>query len=273
MPHDEDQLNRDPFVQSLARGLNIIKSFDADNPVMTLSQIAERVNLSRAAARRFLLTLENLGYVSLTGRNFQLTAKVLDLGYGYLSSLSLPEIAQPHLETLASRVHESASASVLDGTDIVYVARVPIRRIMSVKINIGTRMPAHATSMGRVLLSGLSTPELKTLISNFEVPKYTSHTITSKSQLLEEITKVKDQGWSLTDQELEYGLRSIAVPIFHKSNKMIAAINISTTAQSNTLESIQALFLPELKQTAQRISEDLAISRPFSSNILALLKS
>jgi IclR family pca regulon transcriptional regulator len=161
----------------------------------------------------------------------------------------------------------------LNGTDIVYVARVPIRRIMSVKINIGTRMPAHATSMGRVLLSGLSTPELKTLISNFEMPKYTSYTISSKSQLLEEITKVKSQGWSMTDQELEYGLRSIAVPIFHKSNKMIAAINISTTAQSNTLESMQALFLPELKQTAQRISEDLAISRPFSSNILALLKS
>lgn len=138
---------------------------------------------------------------------------------------------------------------------------------MSVKINIGTRMPAHATSMGRVLLSGLSTLELKALISNFEMPKYTKNTITSKSQLLEEITKVKNQGWSINDEELEHGLRSIAVPIFHKSNKMIAAINISTTAQSNTLESMQEMFLPELKLTAQRISEDLAISRPFSSSI------
>jgi len=264
--NNEPLLDRDPFVQSLARGLSIIKSFDADYSVMTLSQIAHRVNLSRAATRRFLLTLENLGYVSLEGRNFQLTAKVLDLGYGYLSSLSLPEIAQPHLETLASKIHESASASVLDGTDIVYVARVPIRRIMSVKINIGTRMPAHATSMGRVLLSGLSPLELKTLISNFELPKYTRNTITSKSQLLEEITTVKNQGWSINDEELEYGLRSIAVPIFHKSNKMIASINISTTAQSNTLESMQEMFLPELKLTAQRISEDLAISRPFSSS-------
>ena len=162
-------LERDPFVQSFARGLSIITCFGADNPVMTLSEIAERVNLSRAAARRFLLTLENLGYVSLDGRNFQLTAKVLDLGYGYLSSLSLPEIAQPHLEVLASRVHESASASVLDGTDIIYIARVPIRRIMSVKINIGTRMPAHATSMGRVLLAGLATPDLKAMISNLEI--------------------------------------------------------------------------------------------------------
>jgi IclR family pca regulon transcriptional regulator len=257
-------IERDPFVQSFARGLSIIKCFDAENPAMTLSQIAERVDLSRAAARRFLLTLENLGYVSLEGRNFQLTAKVLDLGYGYLSSLSLPEIAQPHLETLASRVHESASASVLDGTDIVYVARVPIRRIMSVKINIGTRMPAHATSMGRVLLSGLSSPELKTLISNFDLPKYTKNTITSKNILLQEINKVRIQGWSINDQELEYGLRSIAVPIFNKVEKVVASINISTTAQSNTLESMEAMFLPELRITAQKISDDLASARPFS---------
>jgi IclR family pca regulon transcriptional regulator len=257
-------IDRDPFVQSFARGLSIIKCFDAENASMTLSQIAERVDLSRAAARRFLLTLENLGYVSLEGRNFQLTAKVLDLGYGYLSSLSLPEIAQPHLETLASRVHESASASVLDGTDIVYVARVPIRRIMSVKINIGTRMPAHATSMGRVLLSGLSLPELKALISNFDLPKYTKNTITSKNILLQEINKVRIQGWSINDQELEYGLRSIAVPIFNKAEKVVASINISTTAQSNTLESMEAMFLPELRITAQKISDDLASARPFS---------
>ena len=257
-------LERDPFVQSFARGLSIITCFSADNPVMTLSEIAERVNLSRAAARRFLLTLENLGYVSLDGRNFQLTAKVLDLGYGYLSSLSLPEIAQPHLEVLASKVHESASASVLDGTDIVYVARVPIRRIMSVKINIGTRMPAHATSMGRVLLAGLATPDLKAMISNLEILKYTHNTITSKSVLLQEINKVKAQGWSINDQELEYGLRSIAVPIFNKAEEIIASINISTTAQSNSLESMEAMFLPELKLTARKISDDLASARPFS---------
>ena len=257
-------LERDPFVQSFARGLSIITCFSADNPVMTLSEIAERVNLSRAAARRFLLTLENLGYVSLDGRNFQLTAKVLDLGYGYLSSLSLPEIAQPHLEVLASKVHESASASVLDGADIVYVARVPIRRIMSVKINIGTRMPAHATSMGRVLLAGLATPDLKAMISNLEILKYTHNTITSKSVLLQEINKVKAQGWSINDQELEYGLRSIAVPIFNKAEEIIASINISTTAQSNSLESMEAMFLPELKLTARKISDDLASARPFS---------
>jgi len=257
-------LERDPFVQSFARGLSIITCFSANNPVMTLSEIAERVNLSRAAARRFLLTLENLGYVSLDGRNFQLTAKVLDLGYGYLSSLSLPEIAQPHLEVLASRVHESASASVLDGTDIIYIARVPIRRIMAVKINIGTRMPAHATSMGRVLLAGLATPDLKAMISNLEMPKYTRNTITSKGVLLQEINKIKAQGWSINDQELEYGLRSIAVPIFNKAEEIIASINISTTAQSNSLESMEAMFLPELKLTARKISDDLASARPFS---------
>ena len=260
-------IERDPFVQSFARGLSIITCFDADHPVMTLSQISERVELSRASTRRFLLTLENLGYVSLKGRNFQLTAKVLDLGYGYLSSLSLPEIAQPHLEVLASRVHESASASVLDGTDIVYIARVPIRRIMSVKINIGTRMPAHATSMGRVLLSGLPTSDLKTLVANFKMLKYTSNTITSKSVLLQEINKVKNQGWSISDQELEFGLRSIAVPILNKSQEIIASINVSTTVQNSTLESMEATFLPELKITAQRISDDLTNSRTLSSAI------
>jgi IclR family pca regulon transcriptional regulator len=152
----------------------------------------------------------------------------------------------------------------LDGTDIVYIARVPIRRIMSVKINIGTRMPAHATSMGRVLLSGLPTSDLKAIISYFEIQKYTRNTITSKGILLQEINKVRSQGWSINDQELEYGLRSIAVPIFNNAEEIIASINISTTAQSNSLESMKAMFLPELKLTAKRISDDLASARPFS---------
>lgn len=268
----ESETERDPFVQSLARGLSILKTFDVDHSQMTLSQIASRTELSRAATRRFLLTLQHLGYVSVDGRNFQLTAKVLDLGFGYLSSLSLPEIAQPHLELLASRIHESASASVLDGTDIVYVARVPISRIMSIRINIGTRMPAHATSMGRVLLSGLTSTELANYVSSIEMPRYTPTTITTKSGLMKEIAKVRSNGYSIVDRELEYGLRSIAVPILSSSKRIVAAINVATSSQSNTLESMKKNILVELKDTASKISEDLAAVRQFSTDAPVLHK-
>ena len=143
----------DEFVQSFARGLDVIRAFDGDHPRMSLSEVAERTGLTRAAARRFLLTLVSLGYVSEDGRSFQLTPRVLELGYRYLSGLSFPELAQPHLESLSRALGESTSASVLDDTDIVYVARVPVRRIMTINVSIGTRIPAFATSMGRVLLA------------------------------------------------------------------------------------------------------------------------
>ena len=168
------------YVQSLARGLSVIRAFDTDHCEMTLSDIARRTGLTRATSRRFLLTLVELGYVRTDDRLFTLTAKVLELGFSYLSSLTLPEIAQPHLEQLAASIHESTSASVLDGTDIVYVARVPTRRIMSVRINIGTRFPAYATSMGRVLLSGFTPEELDAHLASPDFEGFTSRTITSR---------------------------------------------------------------------------------------------
>ncbi|MEO6827072.1 MAG: IclR family transcriptional regulator C-terminal domain-containing protein [Microbacteriaceae bacterium] len=252
------------YVQSLARGLSVIKAFDAEHSEMTLSDIARRTGLTRATSRRFLLTLAELGYVKSDDRMFTLTAKVLELGFGYLSALSLPEIAQPHLEHLASSIHESTSASVLDGTDIVYVARVPTRRIMSVRINIGTRFRAYATSMGRVLLSELTDAELDAHLTSAEFQGFTSHTITSRAGLKKELEKVRRQGWAVVDQELEAGLRSIAVPIRHSSGTIIAAINVSTTATSHTLESIQKNLLPPLQLAAEQISADLTASRPFS---------
>lgn len=263
----EADASRDPsgqYVQSLARGLNVIRAFDADHPEMTLSEIARRTALTRATSRRFLLTLVELGYVKTDGRLFSLTAKILELGFSYLSSLSLPEIAQPHLEQLAASIHESTSASVLDGTDIVYVARVPTRRIMSVRINLGTRFPAYATSMGRVLLGGLTPAELDAHLTALDFEGLTTHTITSRSALMRELARVREQGWAIIDQELEEGLRSIAVPIRHRDGTVIAAINVSTTTTSNTLESIQETFLPLLQLAAERISSDLTASRPFS---------
>jgi IclR family pca regulon transcriptional regulator len=263
----DDDASPDPsgqYVQSLARGLSVIRAFDADHTEMTLSEIARLTDLSRATSRRFLLTLVALGYVKTDGRLFALTARVLELGFSYLSALSLPEIAQPHLEQLAAITHESTSASVLDGDDIVYVARVPTRRIMSVRIDIGTRFPASVTSMGRVLLAHLDADELDGFLSTVDLADLTTHTIRSKDALAAELAKVREQGWALVDQELEEGLRSIAVAIRHRSGAVIAAINVSTTVSAHTLESMHEQLLPVLLNTADKISHDLTAARPFS---------
>jgi IclR family pca regulon transcriptional regulator len=263
----DDDASPDPsgqYVQSLARGLSVIRAFDDDHTEMTLSEIARLTGLSRATSRRFLLTLVTLGYVKTDGRLFVLTARVLELGFSYLSALSLPEIAQPHLEQLAAITHESTSASVLDGDDIVYVARVRTRGIMSVRIDIGTRFPASVTSMGRVLLADLDRDELDEFLSTLDLADLTTHTIRSKDALAEELVKVREQGWALVDQELEEGLRSIAVPIRHRSGAVIAAINVSTTVSAHTLESMHEQLLPALFSTADKISHDLTAARPFS---------
>lgn len=262
---DEDiPLPSGQFVQSLARGLKVIRAFDVDHPEMTLSDIARRAGLTRATSRRFLLTLVELGYVRSDGRQFALTAKVLDLGFSYLSALSLPEIAQPHLEALAAIIHESTSLSVLDDTDIVYVARVPTRRIMSVRINIGTRFPAYATSMGRVMLAALERDELDGYLAHVGIARLTSRTIGSRDELVAQLAEARERGWALIDQELEEGLRSIAVPIRH-GDQVVAAINVSTSTSSRTVESIHKELLPHLQHTAERIGTDLTASRPYFS--------
>jgi len=257
---------RDPsgqYVQSLARGLSVIRAFDDDHSAMTLSDIARRTGLTRATSRRFLLTLSELGYVKTDGRMFSLTARVLELGFSYLSALTMPEIAQPHLEQLSNTTHESTSASVLDGTDIVYVARVPTRRIMTVRINIGTRFPAYATSMGRVLLAALPEEELAEQLDCIDFAVLTSHTIKTRDALVAELARVRKQGWAMVDQELEDGLRSIAAPVLRGST-VVAAINVSTTATSHSVESIHEKLLPHLTATAEQISRDLTASRPNS---------
>ncbi|MCP2166808.1 IclR family transcriptional regulator domain-containing protein [Goodfellowiella coeruleoviolacea] len=245
-------------VQSLARGLAVIRAFNADHPELTLSDVARATGLTRAAARRFLLTLADLGYVRTDGKLFSLTARVLELGYAYLSSLSLPEVAQPHLEALAAEVRESTSVSVLDGPDVVYVARVPVSRIMTVAINVGTRFPAHATSMGHVLLASLPAAQLESYLDTVELVRLTEHTITSRGALREELARVREQGWSLVDQELDQGLRSVAVPIRDRAGRVLAAVNVSTHASRNTLESMRRDILPALLATAGRIEADLA---------------
>ena len=245
------------FVQSMARGLAVIKAFDEKHTELTLSEVARITGLARAAARRFLLTLTELGYVRTDGRMFTLTPRVLELGYAYLSSLSLPQIAEPHLERLVAEVQESASVTVLDDTDIVYVARVPTARIMRVTISIGTRFPAYATSMGRVLLAGLDGAALDAYLDRLTMREFTARTITDPALLRAEIERVREQGWALVDQELEEGLRSLAAPITDRSGRVTAAANIATHAARTSAAEARRSLLPVLLRTVEAIGADL----------------
>jgi IclR family pca regulon transcriptional regulator len=245
------------FVQSLARGLAVIRALDGRQP-LTLSEVARASELSRAAARRFLLTLEQLGYVRQAGGRFELTPRVLELGFSYLSALGLPELAQPHLEGLVERVHESSSVSVLDGAAIVYVARVPTRRIMAVMISVGTRLPAYATSMGRVLLAALEPDALAALLETIELEPLSHDTITTRAQLEQELERVRAQGHAIVDQELEPGLRSVAAPIRDRGGATIAAINLAVQASRVSVEEIRGSLLEPLLATAAAIEGDLA---------------
>jgi IclR family pca regulon transcriptional regulator len=245
------------FVQSLARGLTVIRAFDAAHPSLTLSDVARRTDLTRAAARRFLHTLQALGYVRTDGRAFSLTPRVLELGFSYLSALSLPEVVQPHLEALSREVEESVSAAVLSGAEVIYVARVPTRRIMSVRITIGTRFPAYATSMGRVLLAALPEEEVADLFAATPPEPLTDRTITAPAALQEELQRVRGQGWALVDGELEPGLRSIAAPLHDRTGAVIAAVNVSTSATRDSVDRVRDAYLPPLLATTRAIEADL----------------
>jgi IclR family pca regulon transcriptional regulator len=248
------------YVQSLERGLAVIRAFGADTPSLTLSEVARATGLTRAATRRFLLTLGDLGYVRSDGRYFELTPRVLELGYAFLSSLSLTEVAEPHLERLVAEVHESSSVSVLDGDDIVYVARVPTSRIMRVSINVGTRFPAYATSMGRVLLAGMEPDEIDAFLARAELVRLSARTITAEPKLRAELARVRRQGWAMVDQELEEGLRSVAAPIRDRAGQVVAAVNLSAHASRTTLDAVKRRLLPPLLATAERIEADLRVA-------------
>ena len=239
----------------------MIRALSVPGAGLTLADVAREAGLTRAAARRFLLTLQNLGYVRSTERRFRLTPRVLELGYAFLSSLTLPEIAQPHLRELVETVRESSSVSVLDGGEIVYVAREPTRRIMTVAIAIGTRFPAYATSMGRVLLAGLDDASLSTYLRGTDLQPLTAHTLTNAASLRSELERVRRQGWAVVDQELEDGLRSVAAPIRDPVGRVIAAVNLSTHASARLLEAVRRELLPYLLQTAGAIDRDLDAAR------------
>ena len=237
------------FVQSLERGLAVIKAFDADDRSLTLSEVARKTGLTRAAARRFLHTLAELGYVRSDGRFFSLRPAVLELGYAYLSGLSLPEVAHPHMEELTARLHESTSLSVLDGSSVVYVARVAAKRIMTVGINVGTRFPAHATSMGRVLLAHAPADWLQTYLETADLQPTTPLTVTDRDTLRGVLEQVRRDGYAVVD----------AVPLHDPRGQVVAAMNVSTHVSRGSTEEIVRDLLPALQATAAAIEADLRI--------------
>ncbi len=249
------------YVQSLDRGLAVIRCFSAETPRLTISEVARETGLTRAAARRFLLTLQALGYVGNDGRQFFLTPRVLRLGYAYLSSLSVADVAQTHLEQLADVVHESCSASVLDGFDIVYVARAATKRIMTISLSVGTRLPAHPTSMGRVLLAALPDEQIDAYLALVSLARLTDRTIVDRDALRAELEKTRVRGWCIVDQELEDGVRSVAVPVHDDAGRVVAAVNTSAHAARVPLAMLQKHFLPRLRECASEIDAELRALR------------
>lgn len=249
-------------VQALERGLAVLQVFDREHPALTLSEVARLADVTRATARRILLTLERLGHVKSDGRQFSLTPRVLSLGWAYLSSLDLWDLAQPLMRELTAQVGESTSAATLDGTDVVYVARVPTQRIMSITIQVGTRLPAHATSMGRVLLAGLEPDELTAFFDAADMQAFTERTIVDPDRLRRTLAEVREQGWAFVDQELERGVRSIAAPIRDSDGRVLAALNVGASASRMPAEQLKGRPLDLLVETARAISDAMARSAP-----------
>jgi IclR family transcriptional regulator, pca regulon regulatory protein len=248
----------DSYVQSFARGLAVIRAFNAERPEQTLTDVAAATGLTRAGARRILLTLQTLGYVEAEGRLFRLTPKILDLGFAYLTSMPFWNLAEPVMEELSAQVHESCSAAVLDRTEIVYVLRVPTHKIMTINLSIGSRLPAYCTSMGRVLLAALDDQTLDATLGSTPLYAHTARTVTDKEELKKIIAQVRRQGWAIVDQELEGGLISLSAPIRNRQGRVIAAMNISGNAQRNSAKQMVKAFLEPLQQAAQNVSDLVA---------------
>jgi IclR family transcriptional regulator, pca regulon regulatory protein len=245
------------FVQSLGRGLAVLQQFSYQRPTLTISEAASLTGLTRATARRILFTLEQLGYVRADGRRFAPTPRLLGIGYAYLSSMDVWQAAHPFLAELADLSQESCSAATLDGPDVVYVARVASRRVMAVNLNVGARVPAYPTSMGRVLLAGLSPQQLDRYFASVLLVPLTPRTVTDEGRLREIVSQVREQGWSVVDQELEDGLCSVAAPVHDRAGQVFAALTICGHAGRVTAPQLRDEMLPHLLAAAKQITHQV----------------
>ncbi len=249
-----DSLTDPSFMTSLARGLAVVKAFSDQRRAMTIAQISHKTGIPRAAVRRCLYTLKQLGYADAEANNFYLKPKILTLGYSYLSSTPLAISAQPCLNQVSRKLNESCSLATLDELDVLYISRSTTSRVMSVALNPGSRLPAYCTSLGRVLLAALNENELKTYFSKIELRPYTDRTITSEERLRAILKMVRQNGFAVVEEELEIGLRSIAVPVRGASGAVIAALNVGAQATRVTKADLELDFLPTLLNTASELS-------------------
>lgn len=248
------------FVQSLQRGFEVIRAFGPDRTHLSVTDVAQATGLTRAVARRFLLTLVELGYVRSEGRMFSLRPRILELGYAYLSGLTLPDVAQPFMEELSARVQESTSAAVLDGDEIVYVANVVPRRVMTINVPIGGRDPAYCTALGRVLLAARSDEDIDDYLGTVSLERCTDSTVTDPSELKGILRRVRSEGYALVDHELEDGLVAIAVPVHDTSGAVVAAMNVSAYSLRASPRVLEQEFLPPLKETVAAIEEEVRVA-------------
>ena len=254
-PVQLDTFGGDPnFMTSLARGLGVIQAFSQQRRQLTVSQISEQIGLSRAAVRRCLYTLAKLGFAgSDDSRHFFLRPRILALGHSYISSMPLASAAQPVLDQVSKILHESCSIAALDGFEITYIARANVTRILAIDLGVGSRLPAFCTSMGRVLLAHLPPEALDELLAHTKFTRYTERTIVSAEKLRQVLRLVERNGYCIVDQELELGLRSMAVPIRNSSGKVVAALNVGAHAQRVSIQDMQGRFLPPLREAAQEL--------------------
>jgi len=249
------EMRHDPnFMTSLARGLAVIQAFSDRKRHATISQLSSRTGLSRAAVRRCLYTLRQLGFAGCDDHGrFFLRPRILVLGHSYLSTTPLSTSAQPVLDHLGQRLHESASVAILDDLDIIYVARAHVTRVMPIDIGVGSRLPSFCTSMGRVLLAQMEAEEMETYLRRVKFIRYTEHTVNSIEKLRQVLRLVRENGYCIVDQELEIGLRSMAVPITTGDDHVVAALNVGAHAQRVSIQQMQTRFLPQLRAAAQEL--------------------
>lgn len=245
------------FVAGFAKGLSVIEAFDEARPRLSIADVSRTTGLDRATARRCLLTLAELGYADYDGKFFALTPKILRLGHAYLAATPLPTLVQPYLAQLSERTGQSASVSVLDGTDIVYIARAAQKRVMSINLTPGSRLPAYCASMGRVLLAALPEDDARAILSRSELKANTIHTLIDPDEIIAELRRVRVKGYALIDQELELGLCSLAVPLENDRGRIVAALNIGAPAASVPASALVEQYLQALCEARAKLKQVL----------------